>query len=193
MIGRLRGTLDAVAGDRIVVDVGGVGYEVSVPTRAVAELPPVGEEVVLHTHLHVREDALALHGFPTERELSTFRLLISAPGVGPKVGLAVLSTLTPDAVVLAIAEEDITALSSVPGIGKRTAQKLVLELKPKVSAAEVTAVGGTGALGEVRLALGQLGYTDAEVAEVIGDVDGSATPEEQLRTALRSLAGRRRA
>lgn len=191
MIGRLRGTLVAV-GDRLVVDVGGVGYEVAVPTRALTELPALGEEVVLHTHLHVREDALALHGFPTERELATFRLLIGAPGVGPKVGLAILSTLDPDSVALAIAEEDVSTLSSVPGIGKRTAQKLVLELKPKFSAVEVGSVGG-GGYTEVRLALGQLGYTDGEVAEVIGDVDPTSPPEEQLRTALRSLAGRRRA
>ncbi len=192
MIGRLRGTLASVGPERIIVDVGGVGYEVAVPTRAVAELPALGDEVVLHTHLHVREDALALHGFPTERELATFRLLIAAPGIGPKVGLAILSTLDPDAVALALAEEDVTTLSSVPGIGKRTAQKLVLELKPKFSAVEVGSVGG-GAYTEVRLALGQLGYTDGEVADIIGDVDPSDPPEDQLRTALRSLAGRRRA
>ncbi|MEX1281405.1 MAG: Holliday junction branch migration protein RuvA [Acidimicrobiia bacterium] len=192
MIGRLRGTLAAVMGDRLIVDVAGVGYEVHVPTRGVTELPGVGEEVVLHTHLHVREDALTLFGFPSERGLTTFRLLLAAPGVGPRVALAVLSTLDPDAVTLAIAEEDITTLASVPGIGKRTAQKMVLELKPKVSAAEVAAVGSSGALTEVRLALGQLGYSDAEVAEVLPDVDPATTPEEQLRAALRSLAGRRR-
>lgn len=192
MIGRLRGTLASVGPDRLIVDVGGVGYEVAVPTRALTELPALGEEVVLHTHLHVREDALALHGFPSERELATFRLLIGAPGVGPKVGLAILSTLDPDAVAIAIVEEDVSTLSSVPGIGKRTAQKLVLELKPKFSGMEVGSIGG-GGYTEVRLALGQLGYSDGEVAEVIGEVDAGAPPEEQLRSALRSLAGRRRA
>jgi Holliday junction DNA helicase RuvA len=192
MIGRLRGTLASIGAERIVVDVGGVGYDVAMPTRAIGELPALGDEVVLHTHLHVREDALALHGFPTERELATFRLLLAAPGIGPKVGLAILSTLDSDAVALAIAEEDVATLSSVPGIGKRTAQKLVLELKPKFSAAEVGSVGG-GGYTEVRLALVQLGYSDGEVAEVIGDVDPSDPPELQLRSALRSLAGRRRA
>jgi Holliday junction DNA helicase RuvA len=192
MIGRLRGTLASVGPDRLIVDVGGVGYEVAVPTRALTELPALGEEVVLHTHLHVREDALALHGFPSERELATFRLLIGAPGVGPKVGLAILSTLDPDAVAIAIVEEDVSTLSSVPGIGKRTAQKLVLELKPKFSGMEVGSIGG-GGYTEVRLALGQLGYSDGEVAEVIGEVDPGAPPEEQLRSALRNLAGRRRA
>lgn len=192
MIGRLRGTLAAAMGDRLIVDVAGVGYEVHVPTRGITELPGVGEEVVLHTHLHVREDALTLYGFPSERGLATFRLLLAAPGVGPRVALAVLSTLDPDAVTLAIAEEDIATLASVPGIGKRTAQKVVLELKPKVAVGEVSGIGSTGALADVRLALGQLGYTDAEVAEVLPDVDPAAGAEEQLRAALRSLAGRRR-
>ncbi len=192
MIGRLRGTLAGVNGDRVIIDVAGVGYEVHVPTRAVRDLPSVGEEAVLHTHLHVREDALTLFGFPSERELSTFKLLIGAQGIGPKVGLAMLSTLDADGVAVAIADEDLTALASVPGIGKRTAQKIVIELKPKFTAVEVGGVGG-GGLTDLRLALGQLGYTDAEVADVIPDIDSSASTEEQLRSALRSLGGRRKA
>ena len=192
MIGRLRGTLVSIGPDRVLVDVGGVGYEVFAPSRSVADLPSMGEEVVLHTHLHVREDAMTLYGFPSERELTTFKLLIGAQGVGPKVGLAMLSTLDADGVAVAIAEEDLATLASVPGIGKRTAQKIVIELKPKFSGVEVGGVGG-GGLTDLRLALGQLGYTDAEVADVIPDIDTGASTEDQLRAALRSLGGRRKA
>lgn len=191
MIGRIRGTLVAVRADRLVVDVAGVGYEVSVPVRVVPTLPPVGDELVLHTHLHVREDALALFGFTTERELTTFRLLLGAPGIGPKVGLAILSTLDPDTVALAIAEEDVATLALVPGIGRRSAQKLVVELKPRFSGGPAEMVG-SGAKTAVRLALAELGYSDSEVADVLPDVDGDDTPEEQLRAALRTLANRRR-
>lgn len=188
MIGRLRGTVVAQRADRVIVEVGGVGYDVAMPTRAIAELPPSGSEVVVHTHLHVREDTLSLFGFLAESELNTFRILLMAPGIGPKVALAVLSTLDADAVAVAIAEEDIATLSLVPGIGKRTAQKLVMELKPRFSAVPVS---GGGASSDVRLALGELGYTDAEVAEALAGADTTASSEEQLRAALRTLAARR--
>lgn len=191
MIGRLRGSLVARRADSITIDVGGVGYVVSVTPRTVADLPGLGDEVVLHTHLHVREDQLALFGFPTERELDTFALLLGASGVGPRVALAMLATLTPDQLVEALVGEDIGALSAVPGIGRRTAQKLILELKPRFATANVTLVGSGATRGQVREALEGLGYQPAEITEVLVDVGADLGVEDQLREALRSL-GRRR-
>lgn len=191
MIGRLRGSLVARRAESITIDVGGVGYVLHVTPRTVADLPGLGDEVVLHTHLHVREDQLALFGFPTERELDTFALLLGASGVGPRVALAMLATLTPDQLVEALVGEDIGALSAVPGIGRRTAQKLILELKPRFAASNVTLVGSGVARGQVREALEGLGYQPSEITEVLVDVGADLGVEEQLREALRSL-GRRR-
>lgn len=187
MIARLRGTLVGVGPESAVLDVGGVGYRVGVTTRTAAELPAVGAEVVLHTHLHVREDQLALFGFPTERELDTFVLLLGASGVGPKVALAVLSTLAPDQLAEAMVNEDLGALSSVPGIGTRTAQKIVLELKPRFAAVVSGTVGGGGDRGKVREALEGLGYQPSEITEALGLVDAGLGVEDQLRDALKSL------
>ncbi len=191
MIGRLRGVLVGRRSDSVVVDVGGVGYSVAVTPRTVVDLPGLGDEVVLHTHLYVREDQLALFGFPTERELESFALLLGASGVGPKVALAILATLTPDQLVEALVNEDLGALSSVPGIGKRTAQKLVLDLKPRFASSSVAIVGSGGARGQVREALEGLGYQPAEITDVLTDIGAELGVEDQLREALRSL-GRRR-
>ncbi len=191
MIGRLRGALVARRSDAVVIDVAGVGYTLAVTPRTIADLPGLGDEVVLHTHLHVREDQLSLFGFPTERELDTFTLLLSASGVGPKVALAMVATLTPDQLVEALLGEDVGALSSVPGIGRRTAQKLILELKPRFATSDVAVVGSGVARGQVREALEGLGYQPAEITEVLADVGADLTVEEQLRDALRVL-GRRR-
>lgn len=177
--------------DSVTIDVNGVGYVVSVTPRTVADLPGLGDETVLHTHLHVREDQLALFGFSTERELDTFALLLGASGVGPRVALAMLATFSPDQLVEALIGEDIGALSTVPGIGRRTAQKLILELKPRFAASTVTMVGSGAARGQVREALEGLGYQPAEITEVLADVGADQGVEDQLREALRSL-GRRR-
>jgi Holliday junction DNA helicase RuvA len=143
--------------------------------------------VVLHTYTHVREDQLALFGFPTERELDTFSVLLGASGVGPKVALAVLSTLSPDQLAEAMVNEDLGALSSVPGIGNRTAQKIVLELKPRFAAVGSALVGGGSDRGKVREALEGLGYQPAEITEALTLVDAGLGVEEQLRDALRTL------
>ena len=187
MIARLTGTLVGKDLDSVVLDVNGVGYRVGVTARTIAELPAVGAEIVLHTHLHVREDQMSLFGFPTERELDTFTVLLGGSGVGPKVALAVLSTLSPDQLAEAMLNEDLGALSSVPGIGTRTAQKIVLELKPRFVAAGVRVVGGGGDRGKVREALEGLGYQPVEITEALALVDASLGVEDQLRDALRSL------
>lgn len=192
MIGRLRGTLVARRFDAVVLDVGGIGYEVAVTPRALSDLPSIGEEIVLHTHLHVREDAMTLFGFTDEAQQEWFRILLGAPGVGPKVALAMLATMEPDQLLTAIASDDVDALTAVPGIGKRSAQKIVLELKPKVGEVGLGSPTGTDA-AQVREALEQLGYSATEVRDVIGEVDPAAPIAEQVRTALKALGRDRHA
>lgn len=187
MIGRLRGTLVSLRATGVVLDVGGVGYEVFVTPRTVADLPSVGEEVVLHTHLVVREDAMLLHGFGGEAERDLFRVLLSASGIGPKVAMATLGALQPEQLRRAIAAEDVDTLTTVPGIGKRGAQKMVLELKPKITAADADTVVGTSTVAQVRDALEGLGYQAAEIREVMNGIEDEAPVAEQLRQALRSL------
>lgn len=190
MIGRVRGTLVRKASTGVVVDVGGVGYEVAVTPRALADLPAVGEEVVLHTHLHTREDALALYGFPGEPERELFRTLLGASGVGPKMALAILATLEPAELRRAVEAEDVAALSLVQGIGKRTAQKLILELRPKLALPDGDLPSGGGSLAEVREALEGLGYEAGEIREVLAGLAAEEPVEALLRTALKEL-GRR--
>ncbi len=185
MIGSLRGAVQHIDGDGLLISVGGVGYQVAMTGHALEQLSGAEGEVTVYTHLHVREDVLALYGFlsPIDRQL--FRTLISASGIGPKVGLAVLASMTSDDVRTAVAGDDADAFTVVPGIGKRTAQKLVLELRPKLAAMESEIVGGAGEAGQVRLALESLGFTGGEIAEALQTVDRSAPVGEQVRQALK--------
>lgn len=192
MIGRLRGILVAMLGDAVIVEVGGVGYQVTMTPGGLASLPTVGEEVVIHTHLQVREDDLSLYGFPTLADRDLFRVVISASGVGPKVGMALLATLRSDQLRRAIATEDVDALSTAPGVGKRSAQKIILELRPKLADAEADLISGAAA-GKVRQALENLGYMAEEISDVIPDVDPDAPLADQIRTALKALGQARRA
>ena len=187
MIGRLRGTLAGLRAIGVVLDVGGVGYEVVVTPRTVADLPGLGEEVVLHTHLVVREDAMLLHGFGTESERDLFRILLSASGIGPKVAMATLGALQSDELRRAIAAEDVDTLTLVPGSGQRGAQKMEPELKPKLTTVEADSVVGASTVAQVREALEGLGYQAAEIREAMADIETGAPVGEQLRQALRSL------
>ena len=187
MIGRLRGLLAAKHANRVVIDVGGIGYEVAVTPRALVALPGVGEEVVLHTHLHVREDQLALFGFTTGEGRDVFRLLLGLSGIGPKVALAILATLEPDELRRVVASDDADGLTVVPGIGKRTAQKLMLELRAKLDVLEVEPAGAETAAGEVRAALAGLGYARDEIREVMRELPVDLPLEELLRLSLREL------
>jgi len=186
MIGRLRGVLAERTTAGVLVDAGGVGYEVAMPPRDSAALPPVGEEVVVHTHLHVREDTMALYGFATEDGRDLFRDLIGASGVGPKLGLAILATLTPDQVRMALTAEDVDTLTTVPGIGKRSAQKLVLDLRARLEMPAGDLASG-GSLSDVRGALEGLGYASAEIREALDGLDTTQAPEALLRAALQRL------
>lgn len=185
MIGSLSGSIQHIDADGVVLDVGGVGYQIALTPRMIEQLSAQGESVTVFTHLHVREDTLALYGFATMLDRQLFRTLIGATGIGPKVGMAVLASMTSDEVRTAVASDDADAFTVVPGIGKRTAQKLVLELRPKIAALESEIVGATSEAARVRQALESLGFTGVEIAEALQQVDREASVGEQVRQALR--------
>lgn len=186
MIGRLRGTLVDKSDGFVVVDVAGVGYVVAVTPRTMSSLPPVGEEAVLHTHLHVREDQLSLFGFDTASDKELFALLLGVSGVGPKVGLAILATMTPDQLRIAVVSGDTAALTAVPGIGKRSAEKLMVELRPKMEVA-LDAASGSGPIAEVREALASLGYAPDEIRDTLATMSHDLPVEDMLKRSLQQL------
>ena len=186
MIGRLRGVLAGVTPTGVLLDVHGLGYEVAVSSRGLAQLPPVGEEVVLHTHLHVREDQLALFGFPTADQRDLFRLLIGVSGVGPKVALAILGTLSVDELRSAVVADDVASLTAVPGIGKRSAQKLLLELRPRLEVPDI-GMAASGSAAEVRAALEGLGYGAEEIRGALSGLPTDLPVETLLKRSLQEL------
>lgn len=192
MIGRLRGTLVSFRDGAILIEVGGIGYEVKMTPRDIGSLPGIGEEIVVHTHTHVREDEISLYGFVAETDRELFRILLTASGVGPKVAVAMLASLAAVEIIMAITNEDPDALTVAPGVGKRGAQKIVLELAPKLAGREAEIVGG-GEMVNVRQALEGLGYTTAEINSVVGDLDPTDPLEAQIRAALQSLGNQRNA
>lgn len=192
MIARLRGAPAGRVGDGIVIDVGGVGYLVQ-PTRRAAEKARGKGEVTVETYLHVREDAMQLYGFAEAAEREMFEHLLSVSGVGPKVALAIVSGSTPEELRRAIALEDTARFQAIPGIGKKTAQRVVLELKEKLgehsSVAETAEPGGEAAPHLVaRAALVELGYSLLEADRALAEVDPDLAPEERVRVVLRKAA-----
>ena len=188
MIARLRGRPAGRSGEGLVLDVNGVGYLVAA-TPAVMRRATAGSEVTVETYLHVREDALQLYGFADTGERALFEQLISVSGIGPKVALAIVSGYSPAELRRAIAREDSALFETIPGIGRKTAQRVVLELKDKV--APLVAVSGTG--GEdtdghvvARDALVELGYSAAEAEKRLADTDPSLPAAERVRQALRA-------
>jgi Holliday junction DNA helicase RuvA len=194
MIGSLRGTvLDRSIGGEVLVEVGGVGYRVAVPSGAVGVLEP-GGPVFLFTHLVVREDALSLYGFPDREQRDTFEALMGATGVGPKLALAILSAHSPSALRRAVVEGDLDALTLVPGVGKRTAQRLMIELAAKLGTEvphPLAADGGPSARAELRAALEGLGYGSDEVRFVLDSLPADGPVEVLLKEALKLLAADR--
>ena len=198
MIAYLRGNVRRTAADSVVVEAGGVGYLVSVPLSVRQQIPPAGEPLELHIHTHVREDQLALFGFSSPEELELFQMLIQVDGVGPKVGLAILSAASMDVLKRAILGEDVAPIRRAQGVGSRTAQKVIIDLKPKLEAnAALAAVpraavmAGDGELPrQVEEALRGLGYSAQEARAAIDKVDWkqTASTQEALAAALRSLA-----
>ena len=193
MIGSVRGSvLERMTTGEVLVEVGGVGYRVLVPTGVLPNLNP-GSPTFLFTHLHVREDAMVLYGFPTRDERDTFEILLGAAGVGPKLALAILSVHSPTALRRALVEDDLDALTLVPGVGKRTAARLALDLKtrldvPIVDLIESESTNGANPRAEVREALTGLGYAPDEVRAVIGQLPEDGGVEDLLRDALKRLA-----
>ncbi len=195
MIGRLSGTLIEKQPPQIVLDVAGVGYEVDVPMSTFYELPALGAQAMLYTHQAIREDAHLLFGFATRSERDTFRELIKISGVGPKIALAILSGMNADELGLAIASEDTARLAKVPGIGKKTAERLVLELRGKLGSASGPLFSGKAlpALApsprqDIQHALLALGYNEREAAAALKLVPEDAGVNEGIKLALKSLA-----
>jgi holliday junction DNA helicase RuvA len=186
VISFLEGELVEKLADRIVLDVGGVGYEVLVPVSTLAKLPPIGRRVRVFTRLHVREDAMVLFGFGATEERQMFDLLTGVSGIGPKLALAVLSVHSPDGLRRTVVSGDVAALATVPGVGKKTAGRILVDLKDKLGAGDGAV---SGPLSEVREALLALGLTPAEASDAMEVLAGrdDGTTEELLRTALQSV------
>lgn len=199
MYAYLKGTIADKGQNELVIDVGGVGYLLSCSMTTLQEIPPIGETMKIYTHFSVREDAMELFGFATREEKSMFTRLLSVSGVGPKMALSILGSMPLRDLTLAIVTGDITALSRAPGVGKKTAQRLALELKEKVDQSDLDAVpAGSGvytpiqedAATEALAALQALGYTPAEASKAISQVRGqSDSANELVRLALRNMAG----
>ena len=196
MIGRLHGVLLRKEPPALLVDVGGVGYELEAPMTTFYELPPVGEMVTLYTHLVVREDAHLLYGFAREGQRRLFRELLKVNGVGPRVALAVLSGLSDAEFSRCVAEEDITRLTRVPGVGRKTAERLVIEMRDKLStdiAGPAAASAGPAApadpVSEAVSALVSLGYKPNEASRAVRGVPSKGlSAEEIIRQALKGMA-----
>ena len=190
MIARLKGTLVEKTPSRIVVDVGGVGYDVLVPLSTFYDLGDPGTAVALRVHTHVREDVIALYGFSTSLEQDLFERLIAISGIGPKLALAVLSGIDPAELVRAIRLQDVARLTRIPGVGKKTAERIGLELKDRLPQAETpsaaAAAGGDDLRADLLSALTNLGYKGA-VADKAVDAAVKKAPQASFETLLRDI------
>lgn len=191
MIGSIRGRIVVKAPPQLLIEVDGVGYEIEAPMSTFYGLPGVGEEVRLLTHLVVREDAHILYGFSTATERLLFRNLLKVSGVGPKIALAILSGTTAEGFATCVTSNDVTALTKIPGVGRKTAERLVIEMRDRLSAAEFGSslpadAGAGGAEGEAFAALVALGYKPAEATRLIKAAAGSGSEgtEDLIRRAL---------
>ncbi|ACD94970.1 Holliday junction branch migration protein RuvA [Trichlorobacter lovleyi] len=198
MIALLTGQIAHKSPDHVILDVHGVGYRVMIPFSTYYELPEEGQ-ATLHIHTSVREDAILLYGFRTRTEKSFFQLLISVSGIGPKLARDILSNIQPPQLAAALQQGDLHKLSAIPGIGKKTAERLVLELKDKAGKLDSGSIPAGDAVGrslpagsvldDVSSALVNLGYKDPQVRKVLAELDcaGSASVEEVLKQALKIL------
>jgi len=195
MIGSLRGqVLERGLDGSVLLEVGGVGYLVTVTPRTLGELEPT-TEAFLYVHHHIREDAQTLFGFSSRDERSTFDVLIATHGVGPSLALAILATHSPSALVDIVANGDLASLTLVPGVGKKTAERLLVELKSRLGAPVLESVvsggGGNSAVADVREALTGLGYGNDEIREVLREMSSGQDASSMLRDALKVLGARR--
>lgn len=200
MISYIKGTLEAVYEDGIVIDNHGIGYDIKTPVILLHHLPEIGSEMKIFTYMYVREDALGLFGFLTKEELEVFRLLIAISGIGPKAGLAILSTLTIEQLRFAVLSDDAKTIAKAPGIGAKSAKRLIIELKDKMSLndllpfAEDSNDGGEAAPAadaktEAALALVGLGYSNSDALKAIQAVDDSSEMDTEtlLKAALKKM------
>ena len=203
MISYIRGTLAEKNEDSAVVEAHGVGYQIFVPVPVLSELPPLGESVKIYTYFNVREDGMSLFGFLSRQDLAMFKQLIGVNGIGPKSALGILSALKPDVLRMAVASGDAKAISRAPGVGPKTAQRIILDLKDKIRPEDLLAGGleeslavpeeisGVGQAGKEAVeALTALGYSAAEAAGAVkkGKITEEMTAEDVLKGALRHLA-----
>ncbi len=202
MISYIRGELADIEEDKIIIDVGGVGYGIFMPGQAMSRLPGIGQEVKVYTYLNVKEDAMQLFGFLTRDERSVFRLVIGVNGIGPKGGLNILSQMTPNDLRFAVMSNDVKAISKAPGIGKKTAEKLILELKDKLDIQDLLEESTENELSkkssddmnriqtEAAEALTALGYGSTEAFRAVRKVEitEESSVEEVLKQALRQIA-----
>ena len=197
MIGFLKGTVILNDGETVILEVGGVGYRIFIPTSSAARFAEKHTPVCLYTHLRVRDNEVSLYGFDNMQQRILFEALLEVGGVGPKVALAALSSFTPDALALAITRDDVATLSSIPGVGKKTAQRMALELKGKMEPLS----GDTGvtvsprlqspALNDAHDALEAMGFTSAEIRVALARVDDGQDASVIIAQALRELGGAR--
>ncbi len=192
MIGSLQGKLALKKTPAIIVECAGVGYEVETPMSTFLDLPPVGSDIFLHTHLLVRDDAHALYGFSTEEEKTLFRLLLKVSGVGAKMGLAILSGMSVSDFERCVRYEDTAMLIKIPGVGKKTAERLIIEMRDKIDESPAQAIMAragqvaTDSRSEAIDALVALGYKPAEVKRLLARLDlEDMSPEDIIRLALR--------
>lgn len=191
MIGRLRGKLIEKSPPLICVDVNGIGYDVHVPMNDLYDLPELGEEIQLFTHFVVREDAQQLYGFIHDAERQTFRTLIKITGIGPRTGLAILSGISAEQLAIAVEEDDLNLLCKIPGIGKKTAERIVLELRGKLGAIVPTATAAVSPANQrqdIANALMALGYSERELQKVLKELDPGIEVTEGIRQALKLLS-----
>lgn len=200
MISYIKGNLADINPDSIVVDVSGIGWHIFVPGQVLDRLPALGEPVKIHTWLQVREDAMTLFGFLTKDDLRIFKLLIGVNGVGPKNALAILSVMATDDLRFAILADDAKAIAKTPGIGAKTAQRLILELKDKISLEDAfekkmahvqnDSVDASGVKAEAVMALNALGYSSSEAFKALSGIEGAEGMEVEalLKQALKNMA-----
>ena len=202
VISYVKGSLEERYEDSVVVEAGGIGYRIFVPTSVLENLPKTGETIKIYTYFNVREDAMSLFGFLSKQDLEMFRQLIGVNGVGPKSALGILSALSPDTLRLAVISGDAKAISKAPGVGSKTAQRIILDLKDKVKAEDIldgftepvsghTEGSDVGAVGKEAIeALTALGYSASEASGVVKKVTitESMTAEDVLKAALKHLA-----
>jgi len=192
MIAHLRGRLISRHPNQAIVETGGVGYDVTISVPTFSELPPVGSEISLHIHTHVREDQLALYGFLRHEEKQLFEKLITVSGIGPKLAITILSGMPADDMVNAIRGNDVARLTKIPGIGKKTAERMVLELRDKLppSGREVTQVIPTlsAVQEDVLSALVNLGYQRAAAEKALSDVEKNGSFDAMFRSALAAMS-----